>query len=189
MISFAYPTDLAELCGRLGMLAALLFGVPASPSTQSTEVSTVQLSPDITFDVGHFSPSASTSVEDDAAAQPLMSLPRARAALQQASSTLARLDVRDPAADAYIAAVRTIIEWVDRPGSNLRTDAATLATSLEAARARFSERTNSLDQWLALNSCSGTVTVIPWRFVVVSEPEPLALPDYEGRRLARLLLA
>lgn len=187
MTIFPFQGDMADLCSRLGVLAMLLLGIPTSPTTQPvTSTSGFTPSASVHAETLVFSASASTEGEY---ALVRAALKRAGIELNLATRILGNLDVRDTAADEYIAAVRRIISWIDRPGGNLTADAAALATTLEAARSTFSERTSSLDHWLSLNRTSGEVTVIPARFVVTLQPEQAAEPDYQSRRLARALLA
>lgn len=49
----------------------------------------------------------------------------------------------------------------------------------------FFEQTVSFEQWLLLNEVDGVDTLIPERFVVQREEEPLELPDYEMRAWVR----
>ena len=175
--------ELAERCKRIVLLAAaaLSFGVSSLPES---------CLPGHAFMASGgaawcYSASASTS---DYGAVDHASLTRAREELLLASKILSGADGIDIAMEEYVASVRGIMDWLDRPEANLERDAAALAANLAASRLRFVEQTRSFRQWLALSGSDSVEVVIPERFVVEGALEEMEVPDYEARRLARDLL-
>jgi hypothetical protein len=185
MILSFYPSDVAELLRRLAVLATLSLGSASAtsmPDAVGTPSSVVR--PGMVFN--DFSASAAS---EGSYTEFRATLLHAKKELALAKVILPSLDLRDTKAESYVQSVKGILDWLERDRNlNFRRDAATLATSLEAARLRFGEETPSLNHWLLVHNPEGQEVIIPNRFVVAAEADEGDTPDYEVRAAVRAFL-
>jgi hypothetical protein len=185
MITCFYPSDLADILRRLAFLAVLSLGsVSATSMPDSVGMPSSVVRPGMVFtDFSASAASEGSHTEFRAA------LAHAKKELALAKVILPSLDLRDAKAESYVQSVKSVLDWLERDGDlNFRRDAATLATSLEAARLRFGEDTLSLNHWLLVHNPEGQEVVIPDRFVVAAKPDEADTPDYEVRAAVRAFL-